>query len=128
MSDDTTTSADEPTPPGAITAFTPAELVDYARDVITGKYLMADVRDHDWEMSLALLLSNMKNQPPNASTLFLVPYAAHIGFKWLNGSVPGCTFSAVMVPVESVEALFDQIQTFWRALHPEVPPVPQSGP
>jgi hypothetical protein len=108
--------------------FTEAEIIEKARGVITGAYLMADIRDHDWQHSLALLVSGWEDPPENVSTLFLVPLAPHANGRWLNGRVPGVTTSAECVPIESVQPLLDQIQTFWHAINPDVAPAPQSGP
>jgi len=101
------------------------EIVKYARGVITQEYMLADVsQDRDWAQSLMLLLSSMKSSggfPPNASCLFIVPMAEHQHGHWLNGRVPGCTFSATMVPLESADALIDQCKVFYDLLHPEAP-------
>jgi len=95
------------------------DIVRYARGVITQEYMLADVaQDHDWQISLMLLMSAWKKVPANASTVFLVPMAAHAGGRWLNGRVPGVTLSAVCVPLESVEALISQCDKFYDLLHP----------
>jgi hypothetical protein len=101
---------------------TAEEIVKYARGVITQEYMLADANDRDWAHSLMLLLSGMVEHggyPPNASSLFLVPMAEHQNGRWLNGRVPGLTMSAVMVPMESVDALIAQLDDFYYALHPE---------
>jgi hypothetical protein len=108
--------------------FTPEEINNYARGVVTNEYMMANLNDPDWLISLTLLVNGWENPPENVSTLFLVPFAEHANGRWLNGRVPGCTMTAVAVPVESVQPLLDQIQEFRRLLHPSVAPVPQSGP
>lgn len=95
------------------------DIVKYARGVITNEYMLADATDQDWQMSLFLILCNWKPLPANASTIFLVPFAAHVGGRWLNGRVPGCTFSAVCVPMESVDALIAKYNEFFHLLHPE---------
>ena len=107
---------------------TDEEIVAYARGVVTSEYMLADIRDPDWMTSMLLMLSAWEDQPENLSVYFLVPFAKHAHGMWLNGRVPGCTTSAVCIPMESLQALLDQIQTFWRALNPDVAPVPQSGP
>jgi hypothetical protein len=95
------------------------DIVRYARGVITQEYMLADVaQDRDWQHSLMLLMSAWKKVPANASTVFLVPMAAHAGGRWLNGRVPGVTLSAVCVPLESVEALISQCDKFYDLLHP----------
>jgi hypothetical protein len=95
------------------------DIVRYARGVITQEYMLADVaQDRDWQHSLMLLMSAWKQVPANASTVFLVPMAAHAGGRWLNGRVPGVTLSAVCVPLESVEALISQCDKFYDLLHP----------
>ena len=117
MADDEPTKTIEPVP-----EMTPEEIVKYARGVITQEYMLADANDRDWAHSLMLLLSGMVEHggyPPNASSLFLVPMAEHQNGRWLNGRVPGLTMSAVMVPMESVEALITQCDAFYAALHPE---------
>lgn len=96
-----------------------ADIVRYARGVITQEYMLADVAtDRDWQMSLMLLMSAWKKVPANASTIFLVPLAAHQNGRWLNGRVPGVTLSAVCVPLESVEDLIGQCDKFYDLLHP----------
>jgi hypothetical protein len=111
---------EEETPPAEpLKPMSDDDIVKYARGVITQEYMLADIQDHDWQMSLMLLMSAMKSIPANASTYFLVPMAAHQGGRWLNGRVPGVTLSAVMVPMENVEALFKQLNDFYYALHPE---------
>lgn len=95
------------------------DIVRYARGVITQEYMLADVAtDRDWQHSMMLLMSAWKKVPANASTVFLVPMAAHAGGRWLNGRVPGVTLSAVCVPLESVEALISQCDKFYDLLHP----------
>lgn len=96
------------------------DIVRYARGVITQEYMLADVAtDRDWQMSLMLLMSAWKTVPANASTVFLVPMAAHAGGRWLNGRVPGVTISAVCVPMENVPTLIAKCDEFWAALNPE---------
>jgi hypothetical protein len=99
--------------------FTADEIVRYARGVITQQYMLADARDHDWAMSLTLLLCAWKSVPENCSSLFLVPMAAHQNGRWLNGRVPGVTVSAVPVPMENVVALIAKCDEFYALLHPE---------
>ena len=95
------------------------DIVRYARGVITQEYMLADVaHDRDWQHSLMLLMSAWTKVPANASTIFLVPMAAHQNGRWLNGRVPGVTLSAVCVPLESVEALIRQCDIFYDLLHP----------
>ena len=102
-----------------MTLMTDDEIVKYARGVITGEYLLADATDRDWSMSLALLLSGWKDIPPNASVTFLVPMRDHQNMHWLNGRVPGCTVSAICVPMENVEALIAKCDEFWKFLNPD---------
>jgi hypothetical protein len=106
----------EPAPP-----FTEAEIVRYARGVITNEYLVANVNDHDWQFSMSLLLCawDKDDIPPNLSTCFLVPLAPHANGRWLNGRVPGVTISAIAVPMESVDMLNDKIQEMWAMLNPD---------
>jgi hypothetical protein len=116
----TDTPDTEPTALGdPLEPMTDAEIVRYARGVVTNKYMWADANDQDWAMSLFLILCNWKPLPANASTLFLVPMAEHAGGRWLNGRVPGVTMSAVCVPMESVNALVAKVKEFDAALHPE---------
>jgi len=110
--------------------FTEAEIIEKARGIVTGTYMVADIRDRDWRISLMLLVSggDWDDEPSNASTMFLVPMAPHISGRWLNGRVPAVTLSCELVPVESVQPLLDKVQEFWQAINPNVAPVPQSGP
>lgn len=105
-----------------IEPFTEAEIVRYARGVVTQEYMVANVEDHDWQFSLMLLLSawDPDEIPPNLSTVFLVPLAAHMGGRWLNGRVPGVTISAVCVAMESIDALNAKIAEMWAVLNPDV--------
>jgi hypothetical protein len=101
---------------------TDEEIVKYARGVITQEYMLADIRDRDWNSSLMLIMSGIAESggfPANASCLFLVPMASHQNGRWLNGRVPALTTNCTMVPVESVEALITQCDAFYAALHPE---------
>jgi hypothetical protein len=124
-----TTPEPDPATGEPLEPFTDDEIIEKARGVITGLYMLADVRDPDWETSMILLLGGMADKwPPNTSTLFLVPMVPHANGRWLNGRVPALTTKAEFVPIESCLALMDKIQEFWRALNPEIPPVPQSGP
>jgi hypothetical protein len=112
--------SDEPVALGdPLVPMSDADIIKYARGVITNEYMLADVDDQDWQMSLMLILINWKPVPANASTLFLVPMAAHMGGRWLNGRVPGVTTSAVCVPTESVQALLTKCDEFYNVLHPE---------
>jgi hypothetical protein len=96
------------------------DIIKYARGVITNEYMLADVvNDTDWQTSLMLLLVMWKPVPTNASNFFLVPMAEHMNGRWLNGRVPGVTFSAICVPMESCEALLAKCDEFYKALHPE---------
>lgn len=114
--------ADEtPTPGPPEPPFTPEEILRYAREVVTQEAMLADVRDPDWRMSLMLLLGAWNPIPANLSTLFVVPMGPHMSGRWLNGRVPGVTTSAKPVPMESAQALVDQIMAFDKLLHPEVP-------
>lgn len=116
MSDETPVMINEPLEP-----MSDADIIRYARGVITNEYMLADYNDRDWAMSLALIVSGLaeKGFPANASSLFLVPYAEHAHFHWLNGRVPGCTFSATIVPLENVEALLAKCDEFYALLHPD---------
>lgn len=97
-----------------------ADVIRYARGIVTNEYMLADVvNDRDWKMSLMLLICAWDPVPSNASCLFLVPFAPHAHTHWLNGRVPGCTVSAVCVPVESTAALVAKAQEFYELLHPE---------
>ena len=96
-----------------------ADIVRYARGVITNEYMLADATDRDWQSSLMLMLVSWKPMPANASTIFLVPMAEHAGGRWLNGRVPGVTFHAICVPMESVAALVAKCDEFFTLLHPE---------
>ncbi len=101
-----------------IEPLTDADIIRYARGVITNEYLLANANDRDWAHSLALMLSAWKNIPENASSLFLVPLEPHNNGRWLNGRVPGVTFSAIPVAIESVDALIAKCTEFYKLLHP----------
>lgn len=106
-----------------IEPFTEAEIVRYARGVVTNEYLVANVGDdQDWQHSMMLLLSawDPDEIPPNLSTCFLVPLAPHQAGRWLNGRVPGVTISAVPVAMESLDPLNAKITEMWQALNPDV--------
>jgi predicted phosphoribosyltransferase len=106
----------EPLPP-----LTDQEVIDYARGIVTGEYMIADPQDRNWSMSLALIFAGMKSFPPNGA-IILVPVAPHMAGRWLNGSVPGVTLKAVFLPSESVGALKVKYDEMWAALHPGEPP------
>lgn len=108
--------------------FTDAEIVSYARGVITQEYMLADVvNDRDWNASLMLLICGWDPMPANASCLFLVPLAPHQGGRWLNGRVPALTMKATCVPMESTEPLIMKCREFHALLHPEEVPA-DDGP
>jgi hypothetical protein len=96
-----------------------ADIVRYARGVITQEYMLANANDIDWYHSLILLIAHWNPRPENISSLFLVPMAPHAGGRWLNGRVPGVTISAVPVAMESVDALIAKCDEFYRLLHPD---------
>lgn len=111
-----------PTPLGdPVEPFTPEEILRYAREVVTQQSMLADVMDRDWSQSLLLMLCAWDPIPANLSTLFIVPMGPHMSGRWLNGRVPGITMSAKPVPMESAQALVEQIMAFDKLLHPEVP-------
>lgn len=116
------TASDTPTPLGdPLEPMSDADIIRYARGVITDEYMLADADDPDWHSSLMLILSGMmKALPPNASTMFLVPLGPHMHGHWINGRAPGVTMSAVCVPVESVAPLLAKCDEFWKAINPEV--------
>ena len=122
--------SDEETPrtPGEpLEPMSDADIVRYARGVITQEYMLANYNDRDWQHSLMLLVSGMaeKGFPPNASALFLVPMAPHASGRWLNGRVPGLTMSCTMVPTENVDALLAKCDEFYKLLHPEATVTPE---
>lgn len=104
-----------------IEPFTADEIIQFAREVVTQEAMLADVRDQDWSHSLMLMLCAWNPIPANLSTLFIVPMGPHMSGRWLNGRVPGVTISAKPVPMESAQALVEQIMAFDKLLHPEVP-------
>ena len=111
---------DEPVMIGApIEPLTDADIIRYARGVITNEFMLANANDRDWAQSLMLMLSAWKEIPANASSLFLVPLDAHQNMHWLNGRVPGVTVSAIPVAMESVDALIAKCDEFYRLLHPD---------
>lgn len=115
-------SDETPTPLGKpIEPFTADEIVQFAREVVTQQSMLADIRDQDWSHSLMLMLGGWDPIPANVSTLFVVPMGPHMGGRWLNGRVPGVTISAKPVPMESAQALVEQIMAFDKMLNPEVP-------
>jgi hypothetical protein len=95
-------------------------VLDYARQIVTDKMLVADLSDRDWQMSLALIISAMDEDggpeiPPNIGAV-LVPVAPHLKGYWLNGRVPGVTISAVLVASESMDPLRAQVSRMLEAL------------
>lgn len=96
-----------------------ADIIRYARGVITNEYMLANANDPDWMHSLMLMLSAWKEIPANASSLFLVPLAEHQNMHWLNGRVPGVTVSAIPVATQSVDALIAKCDEFYKLLHPD---------
>jgi hypothetical protein len=121
MSDDEAPTRGEP-----LELMTDEDIVRYARGIITNEYMLGDARDHDWSMSLMLLIGGWNPVPSNASTLFLVPMDEHMSGRWINGRVPGVTLKAQCVPMENVEALLAKCDEFYRSLHPEATVTPET--
>jgi hypothetical protein len=99
---------------------TNAEIIDTARRIVTGDLMVADLSDRDWQMSLALILSGLTRREAERIGLILVPFHKHAGSRWLNGRVPGCTFSVELVHVNDMVRLDAEVKRMFKALHPEI--------
>lgn len=96
---------------------TPAEITEYARGIVTGQLMVADLSDSSWQASLMLLLGHLA-EIPNVG-LILVPLGPHQHGYWINGVAPGVTLSAKLVAQEDLDALQAEVSRMSKALFPD---------
>ena len=111
-------SAPELGPP--LPPLTDEEVVSVAREIVTGRSLIADTKNDDWVRALTLVLPT---EIPANLGLIVVPVASHRGL-WLNGCVPFPAFEARLVADESVPALRTEVQRMTEALYPDATQTP----
>lgn len=98
---------------------TRAELTDTARGIVTNDLLVADMSRHEWQMSLALLLSGLEERDFQRIGLILVPMGPHHHLYWINNTAPGCSFSCRFVHINDLSRLAGEVARMDAALHPE---------
>ena len=99
-----------------------AMLIEWARGVVTGQLLVADLNRHEWQTSLALMMEALA-KIENLG-IVLVPLAEHASLHWINGIAPGCTFTCQIVAHEDLIPLQARIDTMQAVLYPEGTGVP----
>jgi hypothetical protein len=99
---------------------TNAEITEKARGIVTGDLLIADLSDMNWQISLALFMEHLReiNKGDWIGTI-LVPVGPHIGTRWLNGRVPGCTFKCELIHINDTARLAAECDRMSAALYPE---------
>jgi len=103
----------------AIRRISPERLVELARGVVRGDYLIVE-DDRDWQTSLMLLAAaGAFDRVPNLGTILVPTGGVHARGRWLNGRVPAATFECVMVAKGDVPALARHIERMNAALFPE---------
>lgn len=79
---------------------TPEQIRAFARGLITGELLLADLEQEEWKISLMLIVGTMR--PYENVGLIFVPMGPHHHLPWLNGIAPGFTTSIRLLPVENM--------------------------
>jgi hypothetical protein len=88
-----------------------------ARRIATHELMIADLSNHAWQISLALMISKIAEYD-NAG-LILVPKGPHIGLHWINNTAPGCTLSCQLVAEQDLEALQLELDKIHAVLYPQ---------
>ena len=97
------------------------KLTEYARRLVTGDLMVADLNDRDWQTSLGLILAAWaedETKVPGNLGKILVPVGPHMGGYWLNGRVPGFTHQIICVAQEDMEELRAIYEPMINALYP----------
>lgn len=100
-----------------IPPLTPAEITAKARGIVTHELMVADLSQHEWEISLGLMMDGLADYS-NVGVI-LVPVGKHIGMHWINNIAPGCTIACEVIPEESLEALQAEMERMSAVLYPE---------
>jgi len=98
---------------------TPGEVISTARGMVTGELLIADMERHEWQTSMALILSGADPSTFEDVGLVVVPLGPHLAIHWINGTAPGCTFQCRMIHRDDVALLQDECERMLRALYPD---------
>ena len=109
--DNTLISEDSPIPHGDHD-----QIVEWARGIVTGELMVADLENQAWQASLALLMTTLV-QIPNVG-LIVVPKGPHLSMPWINNTAPGCTVQCQMIAREDIEAVNQECERMYQALHP----------
>ena len=107
---------------------TTKELTDLARETITGKYLIPDLSNNAWQISLMLILSGLPDHEKARIGLILVPMGPHHHMHWINNTAPGCTVSVTLVHVNDMARFVPIYDGMVTALHPEQPDTDERTP
>ena len=94
-------------------------ITDTARRIVTNELLIADMTNHAWQISLALMMPRIAEYE-NVG-LILVPKAPHVGLHWINNTAPGCVLSCQMVAEEDIPALQAELDRMNVVLYPQHP-------
>ena len=97
---------------------TEEQIIATARDIVSEKLLIADLRRMEWRHSLALLMAGIDDRGGTIG-LILVPLAPHAKFHWINGIAPACTFECSCVHVNDLRRLQAAVDTMEAALYPD---------
>jgi hypothetical protein len=102
---------------------TQREVIEVARGIATGELLIADLSMHEWQSSLALIISALPEKEARLKRigLILVPVTPHQTGHWINGIAPGCTVEARLVHVNDVDRVGRALAPMFEALYPEGP-------
>ena len=100
-------------------------IVEWARGIVTGELLVADLSNTAWQISLALMIPELAKMP-NLGAI-LVPKGPHLAMHWVNNTAPGVTVTCTPIAREDLEALDAEIARMNAALYPQDPAMEESG-
>jgi hypothetical protein len=92
-------------------------IVGWARGVVTGELMVADLSRHEWQTSMALMVEALA-EISNLGVV-LVPKGPHLSMPWINNTSPGCVFTCTPVAMEDLPALQAEVDRMNAALYPD---------
>lgn len=96
----------------------PERITELARGIVIGTYLVADLNDRSWQISLGLMAGALSKMT-NLGAVLVPSGGPHARMHWLNRTAPGCTVECIPVAKGDLRALEAERSRMWAALWPE---------